>query len=167
MIDRYRLFGSALILFESPRLYNLGKPRIIRMGPLSDISQHGLSVEYYPHKDYEKDFQELSILVPGQGMVVYRIPFQRVSDTVVSKTMKRQPVMRRGMQFGKLNEHHSDQLETFLATYTRGAVPDRRSGYERRCDPKTDAPFQGNQKEGGIAGRRVGKGRRIEDKSTF
>ncbi len=137
------------------------------MGPISDISQQGLSVEYYPHKDHERDFQELSILVPGQGMVVYRIPFQKVSDTVVSDSIKRQPIMRRGMQFGMVNEQHSDQLAAFLEAYTRGIVPDRRSGYERRCDQKTDAPFHVIQKEDENAGRRIGKGRRIGDKTTF
>jgi len=106
-IDRYRPFGSAFVIFESPRLYNLGKPRIITIGPISDISPQGLSVEYYPHKDHEKNFQELSILVPGQGMAVYQIPFQKVSDTVVSTANKQQPVMRRGMRFGEVNEHLS------------------------------------------------------------
>jgi hypothetical protein len=166
-IDRYRPFGSAFVIFESPRLYNFGKPRIIRMGPISDISQQGLSVEYYPHKDHERDFQELSILVPGQGMVVYRIPFQKVSDTVVSDSIKRQPIMRRGMQFGKVDEQHSDQLAAFLEVYTRGIVPDRRSGYERRSDLKADSPFRVIQKEDENAGRRIGKDRRIGDKTTF
>lgn len=137
------------------------------MGPISDISQQGLSVEYHPHKDQERGFQELSILVPGQGMVVYRIPFLKVSDTVVSDSKKQPPIMRRGVRFGKLNEQHSDQLAAFLQVYTRGVVPDRRSGYERRRDKKTDTPFQVIQKEDENTGRRVGKDRRIGDRSTF
>lgn len=165
-IDRYRPFGSAFVIFESPRLYHFGKPRIITIGPVSDISLQGLSVEYYPHKDHEKNFQELSILVPGQGMVVYRIPFQKVSDTVVSKEKKQSPVMRRGMRFGEVNEFHSNQLETFLAAYTRGVVPDRRSGNERRSDQKAETASQVIPGKDENPGQRVGKGRRIGDKSA-
>ncbi|MFH2065964.1 MAG: hypothetical protein ABIK15_12260 [Pseudomonadota bacterium] len=137
MHDRYRPLGSAFVIFESPGLYRSANPRIIKMGPVTEISRKGLSVEYPLNKDCQKDFQELSLLVPGQGLVVYRIPFRNISETIVSEAVKRRPIMRRGMQFGELNEYHAGLLEDFVQTYTRGIIPDRRSGYERRNVPET------------------------------
>lgn len=136
MHDRYRPLGSALVIFESPGLYRSANPRIINMGPVTEVSRNGLSVEYPLNRDCQKDFQELSLLVPGQGLVVYRIPFRNISETIVSEAVKSRPIMRRGMQFGELNEHHASRLEDFIQTYTRGLMPDRRSGYERRNVPE-------------------------------
>jgi hypothetical protein len=165
--DRYRPLGSAFVIFETPGLYNIGKPKIIKMGPVADISQKGLSVEYYFHKDHENDFHELSLLVPGQGVVVYRMPFQSVSDTVVSKVNKKRIIMRRGIQFGELDEHHSVRLEKFLRTYARCAVPDRRSGYERRYIPKSDEQYHMIPEKEQKCRKRSGKDRRAGADTTF
>lgn len=159
--ERYRPLGSAFVIFESPRPYNIGNPRIIKMGPITEISRQGLSVEYQHHRDCKKDFQELSLLVPGQGMVVYRIPFRNISETIVSTAIKRKPVLRRGMQFGELHEQHYNQLETFIETYTRGIVPDRRSGYERRYIPNSDGSRISTPDQREIIVHRSGKDRRI------
>ena len=160
---RYRPLGSAFVIFEAPRPYNLGKPRVIQFGPITDISLQGLSVEYTPQKDFQREFQELSILVPGQGLAVYRIPFRNISDVAVSDSAAHQPVMRRGMQFLSASDLHSTQVEDFLAAYTRGIVPDRRSGYERRergGEPLPD-PHASSQQDVGIFGeKRCGKDRR-------
>jgi len=160
LLDRYRPLGSAFVIFESFGRFHIGKPRIIKMGPITDICQNGLSVEYFPHKDHEKDFHELSLLIPGQGIAVYRIPFQNVSDTLVAKDNQNRMIMRRGIQFGKSDEHHAEQLEQFLRTYTRDAVPDRRTGYERRYVSKSDERYQLIPEEDPNGRRRSGKDRR-------
>lgn len=132
MHARYRPLGSAFVIFEAPRPYNLGTPRVIPFGPITDISRQGLSVEYTPHKDLQRNFQELSILIPGQGLAVYRIPFQDISDIAVSDAATGPLVMRRGVQFLAMDAFHSNQVEDMIAAYTRNAVPERRSGYDRR-----------------------------------
>ncbi len=139
--DRYRLTGSALVIFERPRMFNIGQPRIIKLGPLSDISQSGLSVEYIADKKKEEMFDELSIFVPGQGIVVYRLPFRTISDIKVVKFEKKRTIMRRGIKFRELNEHHFGRIKRFLRTDTRGIVPDRRSGCGRRYVNESHDPF--------------------------
>jgi hypothetical protein len=124
--------GSALVLFERPRIFNIGKPRISKLGPLSDISQGGLSVEYFAGRKRFGDFCELSILVPGHGITVYRIPFRNISDVVVAELDAKRIIMRRGIQFDELNPNHTERLKRFINLYTREEVPDRRSGFERR-----------------------------------
>jgi hypothetical protein len=150
------------VIFEASRPYNLGKPRVIPLGPITDISRQGLSVEYTPHKSFHRKFQELSILVPGQGVAVYRIPFRDISNIAVPDSTARQPVMRRGMQFLGMNDLHAGQLEDFIAAYTRDVVPDRRSGYERRGvaghSPESHAAIQ--QADGAVAELRSGRDRR-------
>jgi len=130
--ERYRLLGSALVIFERPRIFNIGKPRIIKLGPLSDISQGGLSAEYFANRKRFGDFCELSILVPGHGITVYRIPFRNISDIVIAELDAKKIIMRRSIQFNELNPYHIERLKRFINLYTRENVPDRRSGLERR-----------------------------------
>ncbi len=130
--ERYRLLGSALVIFERPRMFNIGKPRIIKLGPLSDISQGGLSAEYLASGKRFTDFNELSILVPGNGVTVYRIPFRNISDTVVAEPDAKRKIMRMGIQFDEPNHHHISSLKKFINLYARKEVPDRRSGFEMR-----------------------------------
>lgn len=162
MHDRYRPLGSAFVIFESPRPHILGKSRIIKLGPITDISPEGLCVEYQHHKDYQKDFQELSILVPGQGLVVVRIPFQNIFETIVSTAFKQPPIMRRNMRFGDLDADHSRQVKDFIGTFTRGVVSDRRSGYERRNITKSDEQSAAASDQKTIDTRRSGKDRRSD-----
>lgn len=136
--ERYRLMGSALVIFERPRIFNIGKPRIIKLGPLSDISQDGLSVEYFANGKRFGDFCELSILVPGHGITVYRIPFRNISDIVVAELDAKRIIMRWGIQFDELNHHHIKSLQRFINLYTQEEVPDRRNGFERRIVNRTD-----------------------------
>ncbi len=136
--ERYRLMGSALVIFERPRIFNMGKPRIIELGPLSDISRGGLSVEYFANKKRFENFDELSILVPEHGITVYRIPFHKISEFVVAKLNSKKTIMRRGIQFGELNSHHVERLEKFINLYAQEEAPDRRSRFERRTMNHSD-----------------------------
>jgi len=133
--------GSALVIFERPRIFNIGKPRVIKLGPLSDISQGGLSVEYSANGKRFEYFRELSILIPGHGITVYRIPFRNISDIVAAKPDAKRKIMRRGIQFDELNHHHASRLKEFINLYTREEVSDRRSGHERRMVNRSDDPF--------------------------
>jgi len=130
--ERYRLMGSALAVYEQPRIFNIGKPKPIELGPLSDISLKGLSVEFVVNRKYPGDHHELSILVPEHGIMVYRIPFRNISDMVVSECASKRVIMRRGVQFRELNHDHTERLNRLIQLYTRETVPDRRSGFERR-----------------------------------
>jgi len=138
---RYRPMGSALVIFERPRIFNTGKPRIIKLGPLSDISQGGLSVEYFAKGKRFEGFFELSILIPGHGITVYRIPFRNISDIVAAEPDAKRIIMRRGIQFDELNHHHTSSLKRFVNLYAREEVSDRRSGFERRIVNSSDDPF--------------------------
>ncbi len=41
---RYKIKGGAIVLLHKPRLIDIGKPKMIELGPVIDISMGGLAV---------------------------------------------------------------------------------------------------------------------------
>ena len=43
---RYKLKGGAIVLLHKPRFMEIGKPKLVELGPVIDISRGGLAVQY-------------------------------------------------------------------------------------------------------------------------
>lgn len=157
---RKRPAGSAFVLFGTNRKNRLGIRKPVPVGPVNEISRNGLSIEYQPEPPHDRRFHHLSILIPGQGIMVYQIPFQTVSDIVLTPEGRRPAICRRGVRFTDVSEQHARQLDEFLRAYTRGAQPDRRSGEDRRHLLAPDADPGAEQADPQHVERRNGADRR-------
>lgn len=139
--ERYQIKGCARVVFFHQRLVKWTAPRIIRLGPLVDISHGGLAVEYLDTQLRFGDFRELAIELPYNGSHLYRFPFRQVIDYVIAEMNSSQRIRRRCIQFCDLNQHQIFRLQKFIELHTCGPLVDRRSGMDRRYPYRSDDPF--------------------------
>ena len=92
------------------------RPDFTQLGPILDISRGGLAFSYHLTGKHTNGSFELDIFLIGQGVLVERVPFRIVSDRkVVSKSQHNGlPRRRCGVQFGKLTQSQSQQMEQFM-----------------------------------------------------
>ena len=91
----------------------LGKSKV---GIITDISQGGLAFSYHLTGKPTNGSFELDIFLIGQGVLVERVPFHIVSDRKVVTKSKHNCLPRRrcGVQFGRLTQSQSQQMEQFM-----------------------------------------------------
>ncbi|MBW1860096.1 MAG: hypothetical protein JRI70_08495 [Deltaproteobacteria bacterium] len=83
------------------------------MGQIIDVSMGGLAFRYVGTE--EPSNGELSIFLAERDFYVGQIPFRTVSDfEIAGKTSSTSVTLRRsGVQFGKLTDHQTSQMEHF------------------------------------------------------
>ena len=125
-------------MLHKPKLIDIGKPRLVELGPVIDISMGGLSVQYIETKKRTIDSDVLSISVPDAGVKLENISFEVVSDNVKAALPDERKIRMRCVKFGKMSPYQTFQLETFIKKYTTSEGFDRRFGLDRRKfnDPK-------------------------------
>lgn len=137
---RFRTRGGALVLVKKARLIEVGKPALVELGPVLDISMGGLAAQYIASRQRTVDSDALAIAAPPEDIRVEPIPYQIVKDVEVTRMPDGKPIRTRSVKFGKLNDYQSFQLQSFIREHTTEIVVDRRSGRDRRqrVDPRFD-----------------------------
>ena len=137
---RFNINGSAIVMLHKPRLIDIGKPSLVQLGPVVDISMGGLSVQYFENKKRKLETDTLSIHVPDQGLVLEGMKFDVISDRIVAKLAEEKIIRSRCVSFRDQSRLQSYQLETFMKQFTLNSPADRRTGRERRrhVDPRFD-----------------------------
>ncbi len=138
---RYQIRGCARVVFFQPRFVKAVSPKIIRLGPVVDISHGGLAVEYLDTKSRAGDFTELSVEMPDYGLFLYRFPFRTILDYEIAEMNSSQQIRRRCVRFHNLNQHQLFRLRKFIQLHTCGPLIDRRSGTDRRYPYRVEDPF--------------------------
>lgn len=92
------------------------RPEFTQLGPILDISQGGLAFSYHLTGKPTNGSFELDIFLIGHGVLVERVPFHIVSDHKVVTKSKHDCLPRRrcGVQFGRLTQSQSLQMEQFM-----------------------------------------------------
>ena len=101
------------------RIIPIGKPRLVELGPVVDISWGGLAVHYIDNKKRRIESSELSISFPPEGIVLEGIPFEMVSDTEIAELPDSKKIRRRSMKFGEMNQSQKTRLVNFLQNFTQ------------------------------------------------
>ena len=127
--DRVKVKEDAIVELYKPRLFKLGKPRIVKSAPIVDISLGGLAFQYTDRSMWTADFNALSIARTSEKIKIDSLPFIAVSDFLRSSISDSTFTRRRGVKFGELTSTQKSQLANFIQNQT---VIDRRSGFERR-----------------------------------
>lgn len=114
---RFTLKNGALAVVQKPSLLKLGKPTYVKLGPIKDIGMKGLAVQYVENKNLLHKVTQLSIMVPGEGMMVENIPFKTVRDYEVAELPNAKKIRNLCVAFNQLLPVQKVQLERFIDEY--------------------------------------------------
>jgi hypothetical protein len=116
--NRFKIREGIIVAFQKPRLFNLGKPRIVKTAPIIDINRRGLSFQYIGHKMWPAGFNKLSILKTTDEIEIDNVPYVVVSDFKASNFTKSKPIRKCGVKFGELTINQTILLNHLLLNYT-------------------------------------------------
>lgn len=137
---RHKVNKQATVLVKKTRLIEIGKPLLIELGPLVDISMGGLAVQYIESKERAFESEELAIAVAGEGLKVEPLPFKICLELELAVMPDGKRIKKRCVEFVDLTAYQTFQLKSFIQSYTQENQVDRRSGADRRQynDPRFD-----------------------------
>ncbi len=130
---RYKIKGGAIVLLHKPRLLDIGKPKLIELGPVIDISMGGLAAQYVESKSRQQDSETISISIPSVGVILADLQCRVILEKIVACLPNGKQIYNRCVEFVNLTAVQSLQLESFIRKHTFHSIPDRRSGKDRRC----------------------------------
>ena len=142
---RFRIKGSAIVLLHRPRLISIGKPKLVELGPVVDISIGGMAVQYIEHKNRSLEGELLSIRVAGNGIKLESLPFRIVLNRVLASMPDGRKIHKCCFEFHQLSAYQRFQLESFIKSHTMQSSGERRASNDRRHfdDPKFKDPQYG------------------------
>jgi hypothetical protein len=131
--NRFKAKKGPLVEFLKPRLFNLGKPRIVKTASIVDISKEGLSFEYVDKNMWSLDFNELYIGDSIDEIKIEKVPFKVVSDFSISRIQNSTFLRRCGVKFGELTAEQKAQLHYFILDHAISDHPiDRRTHHQEQ-----------------------------------
>ncbi len=116
--NRFKLREDIIVAFQKPRLFNLGRPRIVKTASIIDINRGGLAFQYTSHNMWPADFNKLSILQTTDEVEIDNLPYEVVSDFKSSNFTKNKPIRKCGVKFGELTLNQAILLNHLLMSYT-------------------------------------------------
>ena len=89
-----------------------------KLGPIKDISMKGLAVQYIESKKVPESNDMISIMMPGEGVIVEDIKFKAVRDFEVGRLPRSTRKIRTlCVSFKKLLPTQKSKLEYFIEKY--------------------------------------------------
>jgi hypothetical protein len=99
--NRFKIREGIVAAFQKPRLFNLGRPRIVKTASIIDINKRGLSFQYISHKMWPTDFNKLLILQTTDEIEIDNVPYVVISDFKALNFTKSKPIRKCGVKFGR------------------------------------------------------------------
>ena len=115
---RFSIDGAMAMLIK-PALMTFLKPTYVKLGPVKDIGMKGLAL-HYVDRNGDLNFKKspyLSIMLPGEGLVVERVPFRVVNTYKVADLPGGKEVWNLCVSFEKLLPMQRMQIEAFIDDY--------------------------------------------------
>jgi hypothetical protein len=116
--NRFKIREGIIVAFQKPRLFNLGKPRIVKTASIIDINRRGLAFEYMSHKMWPADFNKLLILQTTDEIEIDNVPYVVISDFKAPNFTNSKPIRKCGVKFGELTITQTMLLNDLLLNYT-------------------------------------------------
>ncbi|MFZ5571653.1 MAG: hypothetical protein ACOZF0_14725 [Thermodesulfobacteriota bacterium] len=130
---RFIVQTGPIVILHVPRLLGLAGEKTVELGPVINISEGGLMVQFIENKERLRDCGVLSIQVPGLGIKAGRISFEVVRDFEVGKLPDGRKIRNRSIKFSSLTPPQLVQVKEFIRAFSSDFQKDRRSGKERRA----------------------------------
>ena len=119
---RFKVEKGTVVEFYKPRLFNLGKPRVFKSAPITDISMGGLAFQYIDNVIWMQQFKELSISKPSDKIQIDHLPYEVVSDFTISTLPDDRFIRRCSIKFENLAPEQKSQLDHFLQHHTASEI---------------------------------------------
>ncbi len=129
---RFIVQTGPIVILHLPRLLGLVGEKTVELGPIINISEGGLMVQFIENKERSRNCRELSINIPGKGAVVKKIAYEVVREIEVGKLPDGRTIRNRSIRFGAMTPPQLIQVKEFIKKFTHDFQKDRRSGKERR-----------------------------------
>jgi hypothetical protein len=115
---RYHVKNGAFVMIYRPSLLKLGKPVLVKLGPIKDIGMKGLAVQYMDQKNLLRNVNELAIALPDGSIAVDKIKFSPVTDFEVAQLPNDRTIRTLCVSFPGLLPMQKIQLERFIDEHT-------------------------------------------------
>jgi len=129
---RFKIKSGAIVLLHKTRLLDVGKPKLIELGPVIDISMGGLAVQFVESKNRLHAAETISISIPSIGVTLPDLQCRVIFEKVLTTLPDGKKIYNRCVEFVNLTKIQNLQLESFIRKHTFHKIPDRRSGKDRR-----------------------------------
>lgn len=129
---RFVVQTGPIVILHLPRIFGLVGEKTVELGPVINIGEGGLMVQFIESRERVRNCRELSIQIPGQGMKVKRLSFEVVWDFEVGKLPDGRKIRNRSIKFDAMTPPQLIQLKEFIKNFTSDYQKDRRNGKERR-----------------------------------
>ena len=115
---RFMVDGAYTMVIK-PSFLKLGKPSYVTLGPIKNIGMKGLAMHYVEKNNrILQKVDTLSIMFPGEGIIVDNIPFSIVNDFEVAEMPNNSGKVRNlCISFNKILPMQKVQLERFISKY--------------------------------------------------
>lgn len=113
------LVDGAYVLVAKPSFFGIRKPAYVTLGPIKNIGMKGLAMHYVEkNSKILKKVDILSIMFPGEGIIVDNIPFKIVQDfEVFDLPTLNGKVRNLCIAFKKILPMQKAQLERFISEH--------------------------------------------------
>jgi hypothetical protein len=101
-------------MIYKPSLLKLGKPALVKLGPIKDIGMKGLAVQYMDQKNLLRNVEELAIALPDGTIAVDKLKFTPVMDFEVAQLPNTRSIRTLCVSFPGLLPLQKIQLERFI-----------------------------------------------------
>lgn len=129
---RFIVQTGPIVVLHLPRLLGLAGEKTIELGPIINISEGGLMVQFIENKERNSDCKELSIQVPGRGFTIKKISYEIVREIEVGKLPDGRKIRNRSIKFNAMTPPQLLLIKDLIKNFTSDYQKDRRSGKERR-----------------------------------
>ena len=130
---RFKAKEGIVAEFHKVRFLKIGKPRLVKSVPISDISLGGLGFQYTSQSIWPVNFDTLSISTAFDEIRVDHVPFQTITDFSKTKFRDSMSLRKCGVKFGELTSNQKSDLNNFIHKHTPSdRTMDRRIATDRR-----------------------------------
>ena len=135
---RFTIKGGSLVYLYKAGIIGRGKPVLIEMGPIVDVSMGGIAFQYIENKRRQADIAELAIAMPSDDCRVDGVPFEIIADFEVAALPDGKRIRNRCVRFVNLTPYLSYRIEDYIEKYSMNIIKDRRKNPDRRAnrDPR-------------------------------
>lgn len=129
---RYTIKGGSLVYLYKEGIIGMGKPVLIEMGPIVDVSMGGIAFQYIENKRRQADITELAIAMPSDDCRVDGVPFETIADFEVAALPDGKRIRNRCVRFVDLTPYLAYRVEDYIEKYSMNILKDRRKNQDRR-----------------------------------
>jgi len=113
------LVEGAYVLVSKPSFFGIRRPAYLTLGPIKNIGMKGLAMHYVEkNSKILSKVKTLSIMFPGEGIIVDKIPFSIVQDFEIADLPGLNGKVRNlCIAFKKILPMQKAQLERFISEH--------------------------------------------------